>query len=111
MSKSNELRRTTDFSRGRQIAYLIYDYFRTTGSYDEIKDLSGLFNIRLEDDDIQNYDLRWEQASLSISDLPSDKMLQSLYLSKLQNSFQIQTIMALYKKLFEEEEENEIITD
>ena len=30
------------FLRGRQIAYLIYEYFRPTGSYGEIRGLSGL---------------------------------------------------------------------
>ena len=39
------------FLRGRQIAYLIYEYFRPTGSYDEIQGLSGLFSIKLENDD------------------------------------------------------------
>ena len=48
------------FLRRRQIACLIYDYFCTTGSYDEIQGLPGLFNNRLENDDIQDFDLRWE---------------------------------------------------
>ena len=76
---------------------MIYDYFRTTDSYHEIQGLSGLFNFRLENDDIQDFDLRWEQA-LSASDLPSDKILESLYFSKLQNSSQILTIMATYNQ-------------
>ena len=76
----------------------MYDYFRTAGSYDEIQGLSGLFNIRLENDDIQDFDLRWEQALLSASDLPSNKIVESLYISKLQNSSQIQSIMALYNQ-------------
>ena len=52
------------FLRGREIAYLIYEYFRPTGSYDEIQGLSGLFSIKLDNDDIQVFDLRWEQAFL-----------------------------------------------
>ena len=46
------------FLRGRQFAYLVYEYFRPTGSYDEIQGLSGLFSIKLENDDIQDFDLR-----------------------------------------------------
>ena len=86
------------FIRGDKIAYFMYDYFRTTGSYDEIQGLSGLFNIRLENDDIQDFDQRWDQALLSASDLPSNKIVESLYISKLQNSSQIQSIMALYNQ-------------
>ena len=37
------------FLRGRQIAYLICDYFRPIGSFDEIQGLSGLFNIKLDE--------------------------------------------------------------
>ena len=83
------------FLRGRQIDYLIYEYFRPTGSYYEIQGLSGLFSIKLENDDIQDFDLRWEQALLLTSDPPSDKVLEGLYVSKLQDSPQAQTIMAL----------------
>ena len=86
------------FLRGRQIAYLIYEYFRPTGSYDEIQGLSGLFSIELDNNDVQDFDLRWEQALLLTSDPPSDKVLEGLYVSKLQDSSQAKTIMALYNQ-------------
>ena len=86
------------FLRGRQIAFMIHDHFLSTGFYEEIQSLSGLFSIQLENDDIQDFDLRWEQASLFRSDPPSDKNLEGRYLSKLQDSSQLQTIMALYNQ-------------
>ena len=46
------------FLRGRQIAYLVYEYFRPTIAFDEIQGLSGLFSIKMENDDIQDFDLR-----------------------------------------------------
>ena len=79
MSKRRELKRTTDFS-------------------DKLPKLSGLFSIELENDDIQDFDLRWEQALLLTSDPPSDKVFEGLYVSKMQDSSQGQTIMALYKQ-------------
>ena len=36
------------FLRGRQTAYLTFEYFRPTGSNDEIQGLSGLLSIKLE---------------------------------------------------------------
>ena len=86
------------FLRGRQIALLICEYFRPTGSCDEIQGLSGMFSITLENDDIQDFDLRWEKALLLTSDPPSDKVLEGLYVSKLQDSSQSQTIMALFNQ-------------
>ena len=52
--------------------------------------------MKLDKDDIQDFDLHWEQALLVTSDPPSDKVLEGLYVSKLQDSSQAQTIMALY---------------
>ena len=39
VSKSRLLENTTDFSGGRQIAYIIYDHFRATGAHDAALDL------------------------------------------------------------------------
>ena len=43
--KEQRAQKDNRFPRGRQIACLIYEYFRPTGSYDEIQGLSGLFSI------------------------------------------------------------------
>ena len=40
------------FLRGRQIAYLIYDYFRVTGDHDSVENYTDLFTIVLRNDDI-----------------------------------------------------------
>ena len=40
---------------------------------------------KMQDDDIQDFDLRWEQALLLTSDPPSDKVLDRLYVYKLDN--------------------------
>ena len=89
---------------------MIVEYFRLTESFDEIQRLSAWFSIKLENDNIQDFDLRREQALLLTGGRPSDKVSEGLYVSRLQDSSQAQTIMALYKKFFEEED-NEIITD
>ena len=44
------------FLRGRQIAYLIYDYFRVTGIHDFVENFADLFTIVLRNDDIQEFD-------------------------------------------------------
>ena len=36
------------FLRGRQIAYLIYDYFRVIGSHDSVENYADLFTISLQ---------------------------------------------------------------
>ena len=39
------------FLRGRQIAYLIYDDFRVTGTHDSVENYADLFTINLRNDD------------------------------------------------------------
>ena len=49
------------FLRCRQIAYLIYDYFRVTGSHDSVENYGDLFTISLRNDDIQEFDSKWTE--------------------------------------------------
>ena len=84
------------FFCGRQIAYMIYEHFRATGAYEAALGLSDLFNFRLHNDDVQDFDVRWDQALLSASAIPSDVILEGLCKSKLQDSVQLQTVLALY---------------
>ena len=48
------------FLRGRQIAYLIYEYFRVIGANDSVENYADLFTIGLRNDDIQEFDSKWD---------------------------------------------------
>ena len=82
------------FLRGRQVAYMIYAHFRATGAYEAVQGLPDLFSLRLQNDDVQDFDVQWDEALLSASDMPSDVILEGLYKSKLQDSVQLQTVLA-----------------
>ena len=45
--------------RGRQIAFVIYDYFRVTGAHDTVLYYADIFSSALHDDNIQEFDARW----------------------------------------------------
>ena len=49
------------FLRGRQIAYLIYEYFRVIGANDSVENYADLFTIVLRNDDIQEFDSKWDR--------------------------------------------------
>ena len=49
------------FLRGRQIAYMIYDYFRVTGAHDTELDYPDLFSVTLHDDNVQEFDTTWDE--------------------------------------------------
>ena len=67
------------FLRGRQIAYLIYEYFRVTGANDSVDNCADLFTVGLRNDDIQEFDSKWDGISLSMKKFPSDDILEGLY--------------------------------
>ena len=48
------------FLRGRQIAYLIYEQFRVTGTDDSVENYTDLFTIVLRNDHIQEFDSKWD---------------------------------------------------
>ena len=75
---------------------MIYEHFRATGAHDAVQGRSGLFRKRLQTDDVQDFDVRWDHALLSASDMPPDVILEGLYKSKLQDSVQLQTVLAFY---------------
>ena len=58
------------FQRGRQIAFMIYDYFRVTGAHDTVLDYADFFSVTLHDDNIQELDTRWDEVLLSMSQIP-----------------------------------------
>ena len=66
------------FSRGTQIALMIYDYFRVTGAHDTVLDYGDLFSVTLRHDNVQTFDGRWDEVLLSKSKIPSDDFLESL---------------------------------
>ena len=85
------------FLRGRQIAHMIYEHFRATGAYEAVQGLSNLFSFSLQNDNnVQDFDVRWDQALLSACDMPTEVVMEGWDKSKLQDSVQLQTVLALY---------------
>ena len=89
-------RSRTVFLRGRQIAYLIYDYFRVTGSHDSVEKYADLFTIVLRNDDSQEFDSKWDGILLSMTQIPSGKILESLYKLRIRESEKLKTVLELY---------------
>ena len=48
------------FLRRKEIAYMIFEHFRATGAHEAVQGLSDLFKKRLQNDDVQDFDVRWD---------------------------------------------------
>ena len=84
------------FLRGRQIAYLIYEFFRVTGANDSVENCADLFTVVLRNDDIQEFDSKWDEILLSMTQIPSEEILGSLYKLRIRESEKINTVLELY---------------
>ena len=84
------------FLRGRQIACLIYDYFLVTGAHDSVENYADQFTISLRNDDIQEFDSKWDGILLSMTQIPPDDILEGLYKLRIRESEKLKTVLELY---------------
>ena len=84
------------FLRGRQIAFVVYDYFRITGAHDTALHYAYLFSVTLHDDNVQEFDTIWGEVLLSMSKIPSDDVLESLFKLRIRESAQLKTLLESY---------------
>ena len=75
---------------------MIYEYFRVTGAQDTVLDYAGVFSVTLRNDDVREFDTRWDEVLLSMSKIPSDDILESLYKLRIRESAQLKTVLELY---------------
>ena len=84
------------FLRGRQTAFLIYEYFRVTGANDSVENCADLFTISLRNEDIQEFDSKWDGILLSMTKVPPDDILEGLYKLRIRESEKLKTVLELY---------------
>ena len=84
------------FVRGRQIAYLIYDYFRVIGIHDSEENCANLSTISLRNDGFQEFDSKWDGILLSMTKIPPDDILEGLYKLRIRESEKLKTVLELY---------------
>ena len=67
-----------------------------TGAHDTVLDYADLISVTLRDGNIQENDTRWDEVLLSMSKIPSDDILESLYKLRIRESAQLKTVLELY---------------
>ena len=84
------------FLRGRQIAYLIYEHFRVTVTDSSVENYTDLFTIVFRNDDIQEFDSKWDGILLSMTKIPFHDILEGLYKLRTRESEKLKTVLELY---------------
>ena len=75
---------------------MICDYYLVTGANDSVENCAELFSITLRNDDVQEFDTRWDEILLSMTKIPPDDLLESLYKLRIRKSDQLKTVLELY---------------
>ena len=75
---------------------MIYDQFRVTGTHDSVENYTVLFTIVLRNDDIQEFDSKWDGILLSMTKIPHDDILEGLYKLRIRESEKLRTVLELY---------------
>ena len=75
---------------------MIYEQFRVTGTDDSVENYTDLFTIALRNDDIQEFDSKWDGILLSLTKIPHDDILEGLYKLRIRESEKLRTVLELY---------------
>ena len=76
---------------------MINDYFRVNGAHDTVVDYADLFTFTLRDDNVQEFDTRCDEVLLSLSKIPSDDILESLYKLRIPESEQLKKSLRIVR--------------
>ena len=87
--EEQKVQKEDSFLRGRQIAYLIYEDFRVTGANDSVENYTDLFTIVLRNDDIQEFESKWD----GMTKIPPDDILEGLYKLRIRESEKLKTVL------------------
>ena len=79
---------------GRQITWMLYDYFKVSSNDGTLLDWNEILNVELKGDNLAQFQTDWEQTMLSINEIPTESMLESLLRKQLDKSEQLGNAMA-----------------
>ena len=61
-----------------------------------MENYADLFTIVLRNDDIQEFDSKWDGILLSMTQIPSDDIFEGLYKLRIRESEKLKTVLELY---------------
>ena len=84
------------FLKGRQIAYLIFGYFKIRGTGQPLLDFNDLLRIQLKNDIEQGFDTKRDEVLLSLTNALEKDLFEVLDNKQLHYSEEFKHLMASY---------------
>ena len=67
-------------------------FHKRSGANDSVENYADLFTFVLRNDEIQEFDSKWHEILLSMTQIPSDDILESLYELRIRESEKLKTV-------------------
>ena len=67
-----------------------------TGTHDSVENYTDLFTFVLRNDENQEFDSKWDEILLSMTQIPPDDILEGLYKLRIRESEKLKTVLELY---------------
>ena len=67
-----------------------------TGANDSVENYADIFTVVLRNDDIQEFDSKWDEILLSMTQIPTDDILEILYKLRIRECEKLKTVLELY---------------
>jgi hypothetical protein len=77
--------------KGRQIAYMVMDYFKITAQEGAILELDDLVSLQLHSSNLKKFTHDWESTLIGFKSAPSDDMLEALFKREIRKADQLKT--------------------
>ena len=89
---------------GRQIAWIIYDYFKISEQEGALLEFKDLLLIKFKSN-LKGFIHEWDMTLLGINDTPKVEILESLFRQELEKDNSIKDIMHQYEQDFHQRNE------
>ena len=94
--KETEYSKRGEMLTGRQITWLLYDYFKISDTDGAMLEWDAIMQVELKADNLAQFESDWETTLLNINGMPEEKILESVFRKQLMKSEQLKNAMALH---------------
>jgi len=84
--------------KGRQITWMVYQYFKTTDIDGAMLEWDELIHIEMQGDNVQGFLNAWDSTCLNVNELPDGHFLEAMFKKQLEKSTQLKGALALYQQ-------------
>ena len=84
--------------KGRQTLWLIYESYRINDTEGAILEFKDLLTIKVKNENPRQFINDWEMCLIGMKAIPSEDIMESLFITELEKCSSLKSVLALYKQ-------------